>query len=231
MGIFNTIVSDVEFGLGLLSSFGQKVDVVGIYSQAPAGQVANSPSFPQASIPIVNSILGNSNVAPSPGQMFAFARPVKATVRETSKIMEHPAETGIILADHHIINPIEIDLSLIINAKNYAATYAQIRQAFINATQLIVKTRTGTYSNMVIADMPHQEEPDMYNAITLALRLKQIIYFTPGSNTVQSNYQPVNAANNNTISSGLQQAAALGGSLTTAATAVASYASTARKFF
>ena len=79
---------------------------------------------------------------------------MKATVRETSKVMEHPVETGIMLSDHHIINPVEIDIPLIVTssstgllgallgnlATNYAATYAQIRQAFYNATPLTVKT-------------------------------------------------------------------------------------------
>src|ERR1700710_65297 len=69
-------------------------------------------------------------------QVYVQARPLKASVRETSKIMDHPVETGVVLSDHHIINPVEIDLPLIISSQYYAQTFSQIRQAFVNATAL-----------------------------------------------------------------------------------------------
>ena len=36
---------------------------------------------------------------------------------------------------------------------------------------------------MIIADMPHEEEPDMYDVITIALRLRQVIYAVSGTNS------------------------------------------------
>src|SRR4051812_11635107 len=73
-------------------------------------------------------------------QVFADARPLKALLRETSKIMEHPAETGVTLADHHIINPVEIEIPLIITSDAYTATYQQIKTAFLAPALLTVKT-------------------------------------------------------------------------------------------
>lgn len=200
MALFNfnpaSIAADINFGLGLLSSFGANVDIVGIYD-------------------------GGGNAVGQ--QLFQSARPVKAGVRESSKVMEHPGETGIMLQDHHIINPVEIELSAIINSADYSSTYSQLRQAFTNATQLMVKTRTGVYRNMIIVDMPHEEDPEMYDAIVIGIRMRQILYFTPGSNQLEANYDPIDAANSNTISSGLQQAAALGTNLLTSAQSIASY--------
>lgn len=220
----SSIESDVVYGLGLLSSFGVKVDVVGIYS---GSDTTNTPSA-VASSGIFNSIINAIIPNTSFGQLFANARPLKATVRETSKVMEHPVETGVMLADHHIINPVEIELPLWIQAQNYAGTYIQIRQAFINATPLTVKTRTGVYNSMIIVDMPHDEDPDIFDAIILTLRLRQVIIVVPGTTTVQSNYQPLSPLNSNTIASGLQAAIAPASQLLSAASGVASYANLAK---
>lgn len=141
-------------------------------------------------------------------QLFVNARPLKATVRETSKIMEHPAETGIIIADHHIINPVEIDIPLMIQAQYYGAMYQQIKSAYINATTLSVQTRTDVYQNMIIADMPHDESPEFFDAIMLALHLKQVLYVSSVGGVSSPNsptaYAPADPANSNTAQNGLQ---------------------------
>ena len=233
------IVSDISFGLGLLASMGNNVDVVGIYSNG-AGQGSNvsgglSPS-------VLNSILGITNSPASIGQLFPNARPMRATIRETSKLMEHPVETGVILTDHHIINPVEIDIPMIVSntssgvigaltglttSQAYAATYSEIRQNFINATLLAVKTNVGVYNNMVIADMPHEENPDMFDVITINLHLKQVIFVLPGGN-LANNFQPLAANDSNTIASGLQQAGVLGTQLLASASGISTYASVLR---
>jgi hypothetical protein len=213
-----SILSDVEFGLGLLSSFGQQVDVIGIYSN---GSATDAPTSFGSSI--INSLTGNTSPTAGFGQMFVNARPMKAAVRETSKIMEHPVETGVPLADHHIINPVEIDIPLIVGAQFYAGTYNQIRQAFINATPLSVKTRVGVYSDMIIADMPHEEDAEMYDVITIGLRLRQVIYVAPGGGTLVA-FQPLDPLNSTTIPTGLQLAGTVGSTLVAQGTAIASYA-------
>lgn len=114
-------------------------------------------------------------------QQFVQARPVRARVNETSRMMDYPVETGTILTDHHIINQREIELSLIVPSEFYISTYAQIRNAFLTAQLLTVQTKASVYPNMVIQAMPHEENPDMYDAITVALRLKEILFVMPNS--------------------------------------------------
>ena len=240
-----SIESDIGYGLGLLSSFGQNVDVVGIYANGP-GNVAGQTGSTGLASSIVNSLIGFTGINAAFGQMFANARPLKAVIRETSKIMEHPLEIGTTIADHHIINPVEIDLQMIVTstqpgllgsllgattAQNYAVTYSQIRQAFINATPLSVKTRVGTYSNMIIADMPHEEDAEMYDSIVIALHLKQVLYSSSGQGSAAQSFQPLSPANSNTTGSGLQQAVALGTQILSAAGSISSYAAVARKGF
>lgn len=240
-----SLTSDISLGLGLLTSLGPKVDVVGIFSNS-AGQGGAAPGSGYfgsgLSSSVLNSILGISNTTASIGQLFTNARPMKATIRETSKVMEHPVETGVVLSDHHIINPIEIDIPLIVTsnapgllgtltgsvAQNYATTYSQIRQAFLNATPLAVKTNVGVFSNMIIANMPHEENPDMFDVITILLHLKQVIYIQPNGQ-LQPNYQPLAANNSSTLSSGLQSAGTLGTQLLAGASGISTYASAVNK--
>lgn len=139
-------------------------------------------------------------------QVYAAARPLKALLRETSRVMEHPAETGVVLADHHVINPVEIDLPVVIPARSYAATYQQIKADFLAATLLTVKTPVTVYENMILADIPHEEDPEYFNAVTMLLRLRQVIYFVPGAaQTLPANYSPEDPADQDTVQSGLQQ--------------------------
>lgn len=163
-------------------------------------------------------------------QVFSKARPMKASPRETSKIMEHPVETGVMLADHHIINPIDIDLPLIVPSQYYVQTYQEIKQAFVAATKLSLKTPVTVYNDLIIADMPHDEDPDMFGVIVIGLHLRQVLYALPNSvSQGPQNYAPAAAANQNTVQSGLQSAAALGTKALTTATSIASYATLAQR--
>ena len=132
-------------------------------------------------------------------------------MRETSKVMEHPVETGVVLSDHHIINPVEIDLPLMVPAIYYAAIYQQIKADFLAATELSVKTPVNVYGSMIIADMPHEESPEHFNAIIIGLRLKQVLFEVPGSTQpLPANYSPAEPGDQNTVQSGLQSASTLG---------------------
>lgn len=111
-------------------------------------------------------------------QLFTDAKAIKAVVKEQAKVMEHPVETGAIITDHRIILPVEIDLSLILASEDYQDVYKAIRQYYYQATLLIVQTRSGIYENQLISALPHEEDPSMYNALTIALSLRQVLFVT-----------------------------------------------------
>lgn len=110
-------------------------------------------------------------------QVFQNARPMKAKVNETSELFDHPVESGQRNTDYAIIDPIEIELPMIVESFFYRATYQQIKQLYITKELLTVQTNTANYPNMVIARMPHDEEPDKFDAlqITLHFREKQLV--------------------------------------------------------
>lgn len=113
----------------------------------------------------------DSNLA----QLFQTARPIKAMVKEESKLMEHPGETGVSITDHRIFQPVEIELSLILKPEGYRDTYAQIKAAYTQLTPLSVQTKTGTYANMYVLAMPHDEDPDFFDTVAIALKLREVI--------------------------------------------------------
>lgn len=133
-------------------------------------------------------------------QVFREARAIKAVVKEQSKVMEHPVESGAVITDHRIILPTEIDLSLILSSVNYQSVYNVIKQYYLNATLLVVQTRSGVYTNQLITALPHEEDPTMYAALTVALSLKQVIIVT-----AQYGVVPKNPKNNNRVNRGIQQ--------------------------
>jgi hypothetical protein len=133
-------------------------------------------------------------------QLFKNARSIKVVVKENSKLMEHPIETGAVITDHRIVLPTEIEMSLILASSDYADVYAQIKQFYLNATLLIVQTRAGIYTNQLIEALPHEEDPNMYNALTIALSLKQVLFVS----AVVTNPQKY-PSNTNTVDRGTQQ--------------------------
>lgn len=163
---------------GLLSDAASVLELLGLSSQIDVVGVYDAQSFQQ---------------------VFTYARPLKASVRETAKVMEHPAENGVLISDHRVVNPIEIEMPMLIPALYYGSMYQQIKSAFLNGTLLYVQTRVATYPNMFVAEMPHEESPEIYDAISLTLRLKQVIYL-PDPNR----YAPADPANDDTVDNGLQ---------------------------
>lgn len=106
-------------------------------------------------------------------QVFAKARTVKVTVVRDSKAMEHPLETGATITDHRIILPITAELSMILASEDYKAVYQQVRDLFIKGELLVVQTRVDSFPSMLIEKMPHDETPDMFTGVALALSLKE----------------------------------------------------------
>lgn len=150
----------------------------------------------------VNAVLNQQTLK----QVFKDARPVRASIRETSQVMRYPVETGAVLSDHKIINPNEIIMLFTINSDFYYSAYQEIRTLWLNATLLSVQSRTGTYKNMIIESMPHEEEPDTFNMITIEVRFVEVIFVVPSSTSQPStlaNFSPANPAKSSMVNRGL----------------------------
>lgn len=139
--------------------------------------------------------------------IFSLARPMAASVYERAEPMEHPLETGATVTDHLVFKPVQIEIPLIC-AGNFAyrATYAAIRATYLSGLRLTVQTRTGSYDNMVIAELPHDESAEYFDAITIRLRLVEARFVTP--ETELASNQVANSSQSSTVKRGSQQTAA-----------------------
>lgn len=123
---------------------------------------------------------------------------------ETSKIMEHPIESGAMIADHKVINPVEIKVRLTMPFYDFEPIIKELREYYLSGTLLTVQSKVQTYTNMVVCDIPHIEAPENVSRITFNIRLRQALIVTP-----QYIKLPVenvkNAANADTLKSGQKQ--------------------------
>lgn len=135
-------------------------------------------------------------------QVFDKARAIKVTIGRGSKAMEHPLETGATITDHRIILPTTAELSLLLTTADYAAVYQQIRDLFLRGELLTVQTRVDSFPSMLIEKMPHDETPDIFDGVALALSLKEAKFVQPQFSTMQSVAQPKDSR---TVERGQQQ--------------------------
>ncbi len=129
-------------------------------------------------------------------QVFQYARPMNARIRPRSHILDHPLETGEPVSDHKVILPLEIDLMLMATAENYRDVYAEIASLFATSELLSVQSRASTYENMVIAEMPHEERPELFDVLPISLRMRAVKFVAAEANfapadPVQSDKKPL----------------------------------------
>lgn len=108
-------------------------------------------------------------------QLFPNARPLKASVTEVNKLMEHPIESGSSVTDFKVRMPVEIELAMLLVSEDYTDVYKAIKAAFVGNNTIIVQTRADVYKNMLIQAMPHEESAEIVDGMTLALKLKEVI--------------------------------------------------------
>jgi hypothetical protein len=106
--------------------------------------------------------------------VFRDARPITASVREEAKMMEHPLESGAVVTDHMVIQPVEIELTLTLIPETYRDVYKEIKDLYQQGTLLTVQTRADSYGNQVVEALPHEENPDIYDTVTVNLKLKEV---------------------------------------------------------
>lgn len=137
-------------------------------------------SQPTYAYDVVGVFDGNFN------QLFRDARSIKASIKETAKVMMHPVESGSTYGDHKVIMPTEIDLSVVLLPASYINTYQQIRNVFKGSSSVIIRTTVGFYLDMFLDGVPHEENPEHFDTITMALKFKHIIIATAAKTTAVS---------------------------------------------
>ncbi len=148
---------------------------------------------PTAAIDVVGIFDINFN------QLFADGSPIKATIKDEATFFKHPLESSAVRTDHIIFNPVQIQLAVMLTGEEYRNVYQQIKTAYRGQTQLIVQTKTDTYENMYIQSIPHDEDPDLFDAVIMALTLQETQI-----SVSRFDFIPESLANRDTVNRGQQ---------------------------
>lgn len=117
-------------------------------------------------------------------QLFSNARAMRVQVLRDSKVMQHPLENGSSVIDHRVTLPIEAQLLLILPGYQYRDLYGVIKGLFLAGEQMTVLTKVDSFPNMFISKMPHEETPDMMDAVQMVLSLQEAQFFKTQFNAI-----------------------------------------------
>jgi hypothetical protein len=146
------------------------------------------------------AILNSESLQP----LFAGAAPMRVTVRETSKLTSWPVEDGTQRTDHRVLDPVEIELPLLLATEDARNLFNQLRQAFVAGDELVIQTKVRSYESMMIVEMPHDQMPEQGDSIPVAVRFKEVRVIKPEFGTLPPQ-QVANPAQASTVQRGGQQ--------------------------
>lgn len=112
-------------------------------------------------------------------QLFVSASPMRVSVLEEKKTTKFPVEDGSTRSDHVVQEPRQISIDLMIEDEYARDMYLQVQQAWNDNKLVIVQTKVGSYENMLIETMPHDETPELGNGIAMPIRLSEWRTVTP----------------------------------------------------
>ena len=104
---------------------------------------------------------------------------VQGDVDISSDLCDHPTETGSVITDNAIINPITIKVQVAMPTALYTRIYAQMVKYFQEKKFILVQTKFAMYRNMVIQAMPYKLENATVDRPVVELSLRQVMEVAP----------------------------------------------------
>lgn len=92
------------------------------------------------------------------------------SVTETSKATRYAVEDGTSRNDHVIQNPTEISISMVL-AGEVARLFQLLKQTYLERKLVTVQTKTDVYTNMLVEEIPHEQDAGMTDGVTVDVRL------------------------------------------------------------
>lgn len=159
--------------------------------------ITSNPSYSSDTV----SVLNNNSI-----QVFENARPIRLTVIPDSQFMIHPVQrkNGLqLVADQRILIPLEINIEFILIPESYRDTYQQIYNAYRSSINFFVQSKSRTYGNMFIKSIPHEENPRLYDTISMTISFQEVIPIDVTTQVLSSN-EVLNPSDESTIVRGEQ---------------------------
>lgn len=182
----SNIQTDIDSLVGGVSVFNLALNVAGIINNKrnvslyiiDKGQKIN---ILEGSLAILSGITSVAGMIDDSGVIMS------AEVIENSKLAEHPLENGKVLADNKIHLPTEIDVRIVLQAKDFKDKLEQIKEYKNNNQMLYVETKFGSYKNMQIVSIPCSLNVDNVSRVTFNLKLREALVSSKKLEVTSSN--------------------------------------------
>lgn len=104
---------------------------------------------------------------------------IKADVDITSDLCDFPIETGSIITDNAIVQPITIKVQIALPTAFATRIYAEMIKYYQKKKYIMVQTKFAMYRNMVIQSMPFKLENETIDRPIVELTLRQVVEVEP----------------------------------------------------
>jgi hypothetical protein len=110
--------------------------------------------------------------------LFVGVDPMRVTVKELAKLTKYEVEDGTERTDHMIFEAVEIEMPMVLSGE-FRDLYRQLKDAFLAGRELVIQTKTDTYPSMLVYEMPHDEIPEMADAVQVSIRFREVRVVEP----------------------------------------------------
>lgn len=133
---------------------------------------------------------------------------MNADVDISSDLCDHPVESGSIITDNAIINPIAMKVKVALPTAFATRIYEQMIKFYQKKKYIMVQTKFAMYRNMVIEAMPFKLDNETVDRPVVELSLRQIqeveVQYITGDAMIKN---PLNSEDSDTKDLGRKQAA------------------------
>ena len=100
-------------------------------------------------------------------------------VSPTSDLCEHPVESGGVITDNAIINPLRATVEIVMPTAYYTRIYEQMQKLYKEKRKIILQTKFGFYQNMVLVAIPYAMNHKDIDRVPITLELQQVLEVYP----------------------------------------------------
>lgn len=104
---------------------------------------------------------------------------MEADVDITSDLCDHPVETGSVITDNAIVQPISAKVKIAMPTAFAQRIYAEMIKFYQQKKYIILQTKFAAYRNMVIESMPFKLENATVDRPQIELSLRQVMEVEP----------------------------------------------------
>lgn len=104
---------------------------------------------------------------------------ISASVNQTSDLCTHPVESGGVITDNAIINPLKVTVNIAMPTFYYTRIYDNMLAYYTGKRKIMVQTKFGFYKNLVLVSMPHTLDNKDVDRVPIKLELQEVIEINP----------------------------------------------------